>query len=289
MRTFVIYTTPLALAALVLGLAACTPMMKQVFENQKPQVSVVDQRLTGLDFEKVSIAFGIQVDNPNPIGIDLQGLDYDLKLGGHSFVAGKQDKQMNIAASGSSRIELPLSMTFKEIEKGLSGLKGKEQVPYELTTGLLIRVPLLGTVRYPVVSQGVLPIPQLPKLALKGIKLKSVSITGATLALSLLVDNPNNFNVALNALNYDLTINGKHWASGNSQALGDIKEKQKSLITLPVTISLMDLGSGFSNLLKSGADLNYNLVGKLNASTSNKLIGNFDMPFENSGRVKMTQ
>lgn len=289
MRTFVNYATPLTLAAFVLGLAACTPMVKQAFENQKPQVSVVDQRLTGLDFERVSLAFGIQVDNPNPIGIDLQGLDYDLKLDGHSFVAGKQDKQMKIAASGSSRIELPLSMTFKEIEKGLSGLKGKDQVPYELTTGLLIRVPLLGTVRYPVVSQGVLPIPQLPKLALQGIKLESIGFTGATLALSLQVDNPNNFSVALNALNYDLTINGKHWASGNSQTLGDIKEKQKSLISLPVTISLMDLGSGFSNLLKSGVDLNYNLVGKLNASTSNKLIGNFDMPFDNSGRVKLAQ
>lgn len=289
MRAFVNYATPITLAAFVLGLAACTPMVKQAFENQKPQVSVVDQRLTGLDFEKVSIAFGIQVDNPNPIGIDLQGLDYDFKLDGHSFVKGKQDKQMNIVASGASRIELPLSMTFKEIEKGLSGLKGKDQVPYELTTGLLIKVPLLGTVRYPVVSQGVLPIPQLPKIALQGIKLESIGFTGATLALSLQVDNPNNFSVALNALNYDLIINGKHWARGNSQTLGDIKEKQKSVISIPVTISLVDLGSGFSNLLKSGVDLNYNLVGKLNASTSNKLIGNFDMPFDNSGRVKMAQ
>ncbi len=264
-------------------------MVKQVFENQKPQVSVVDQRLTGLDFEKVSIAFGIQVDNPNPIGIDLQGLDYDFKLDGHSFVKGKQDKQINIVASGASRIELPLSMAFKEIEQGLSGLKGKDHVPYELTTGLLIRVPLLGTVRYPVVSQGVLPVPQLPKISLQGIKLENLGFTGATLALSVLIDNPNNFSVALNALNYDLTINGKRWARGNSQTLGNIKEKQESLISIPVTISLMDLGSGFSNLLKSGVDLNYNLVGKLNASTSNKLIGNFDMPFDNSGRVKLAQ
>ena len=111
MRTFVNYSTSLILVVFVFGLAACTPMVKQAFENQKPQVSVVDQRLTGLNFERVS--------------------------------------------------------------------------------------------------------------------------------------------VALNALNYDLTINGKHWVSGNSQTLGDIKEKQKSLISLPVTISLMDLGSGFSNLLKS--------------------------------------
>jgi len=289
MRTFTHYATPFTLAALALGLAACTPMMKQTLDNQKPKVSVVEQRITGLDFEKVSIAFGIKVDNPNPISIDVQGLDYDLKLDGHSFVSGKQDKQMQIAASGASQVELPLTMTFKEIEQGLSGLKGKDQVPYELNTGLLIKVPLLGTVRYDVVSKGMLPVPQLPRLSLQGLKIEKVSFTSATFVLNLQVDNPNNFSVALNALNYDLKINGKHWASGNSQTLGNIKEKQKSVISLPVTVSLLDIGSGFAELLKGGVDLNYAIVGKLNASTTHKLIGNFEMPVENSGRVKLSQ
>jgi len=289
MRPFAIYATPLTVAALVLGLAACTPMVKQAFDNQKPQVSVADQRVTGLDFEHISITFGLKVDNPNPIGIDLEGLDYDLKLDGHSFLSGKQDKQIQIAASGASRIELPLSMTFKEIKQGLSGLKGKDEVPYELTTGLLIKVPLLGTYRYPVVSHGVLPVPQLPVISLQSLKVESLNFTGATLALKLLVNNPNNFSVALNSLNYDLKINGKQWASGKSQTLGNIREKQKSVITLPVSVSLMDLGAGFSNLLKGGEELNYAIVGKLNASTSNKLIGNFDIPFDNNGRVKIAQ
>jgi LEA14-like dessication related protein len=287
MRPFTFISLSLTLAAF--GLAACTPMVKQALDNQRPQVSVVDQHITGLDFERVSIAFGLKVDNPNPIGITLEGLDYDLKLDGHSFLTGKQDKQMQIAASGASRIELPLSMTFKEIKVGLSGLKGKDEVPYELTTGLLIKVPLLGTYRYPLVSQGVMPVPQLPAVSLQNLKVQNLSFTGATLALQLLVDNPNNFSVALNTLDYGLKINGKQWASGHSQTLGNIKEKQKSVISLPVTVSLMDLGAGFSNLLKGGEELNYEIVGKLSASTSNKLIGNFDMPLETNGRVKVMQ
>lgn len=289
MRPIAFFATPLTLATLALGLAACTPMVKQAFDNQRPQVSVADQRITGLDFERVTLAFGIKVDNPNPIGIDLEGLDYDLKLDGRSFLTGKQDKQMQIAASGASRIELPLSMSFKEIQRGLSGLKGKDEVAYELTTGLMIKVPLLGTFRYPVVSQGVLPVPQLPRISLQSLKLENVGFTGATLSLKLLVDNPNNFSVALNSLNYDLKVNGKHWASGNSKTLGNIVEKQKSTISLPLTVSLMDLGAGVSTLLKGGEELNYAVAGRLNGSSSHKLIGNFDMPIENSGRVRITQ
>lgn len=289
MRAYACYATPLTIAALVLGLSACTPMVRQALENQRPQVSVVDERLTGLDFERITIAFGIKVDNPNPVGIDLEGLDYELKLDGHSFLAGKQDKQMQIAASGASRVELPLSMTFKEIQEGLSGLKGKDQVPYELTTGLMIKVPLLGTFRYPVVSQGVLPVPQLPAISLQSLKLENLSFSGATLMLKLLVDNPNDFSVSLNSLNYDVKINGKHLANGNSQTLGNIREKQKSVISLPLSIGLMDLSSGFSDMLKSSEPLNYAVVGKLNGSTSNRLIGNFDMPIESSGRIRLSQ
>lgn len=287
MRTFFSCTTPLSIAALMLGLAACTPMMKRALENQRPQVSVADQRVTGLDFEHVEIAFGIRVDNPNPVGIDLQGLDYDLKLDGRSFLTGKQDKTMQVAASGASRVELPLSLTFKEIKAGLSGLKGKDEVPYELTTGLMIKVPLLGSFRYPVVSRGVMPVPQLPVISLQSLKLESLNFSGATLSLKLLVDNPNNFSVALDSLDYDLKINGQHLAHGSSSTLGNIKEKQKSVISLPLSISLMNLSSGISDVLKSRETLNYTIAGKLSGSSSNKLIGHFDMPIERSGNVKL--
>lgn len=290
MRTSKTYAALLTTATILAGLTACTSMdMQQALENQKPKVSVTDQRLTGLDFERITIAFGIKVDNPNPVDINLAGLDYDLKLGGRSFISGKQDKAMKIAASGASRVELPLSMSFKEIQQGISELKDKDQVPYELTTGLMIQVPLLGTIRYPVVTQGVLPVPRMPTISLQSLKLEKLTFSGATLSVNLQVDNPNDFSVALNALNYALKINGKHWASGNSQTLGAIQAKQKNTISLPVTINLMDLGNGFSNLLASGEDLNYSLSGKLDANSSHALIGRFALPFDTNGRVKLSQ
>jgi LEA14-like dessication related protein len=290
MQKAITFTSLITVTALMVGLSACAPVdIKQALENQTPKVSVVDQRLTRLDFERINLAFGIKVDNPNPVGIKLAGLDYDLKLAGQSFASGKQSKHMALAASGASQFELPLSMVFSEIYQAISNLKDKDQIPYELTTGLIIDVPLLGKMRYPVKAQGVLPLPRLPDISVKEIRLEKLNFSGATLALNLQVDNPNAFSVALNKLNYDFKVNGKRWASGNKQTLGTVKTKQKNIISLPITLNFMELGSGLYSLLNSGKDLNYSLSGKLDASSGNQLIGNFDMPFDTNGRVKLSQ
>ncbi len=281
---------PLVSTLLLIGLSGCTPIeIKDALENQKPKVSVADQRLTRLDFKRVNMAFGIQVDNPNPIAIQLAGLDYDLKLADQSFVTGKQGKQMRLAASASSRIELPLSISFQELYQGIAALKGKQQIPYELTTGLLINVPLLGKLRYPVTTRGTLPLPRLPELSLQNLSLEKLNFTSATLTLKLAVHNPNAFSLALNRLNYDFKVNGKRWASGNTQALGNLAQQQKSTISLPITLNFMELGSGLYSLLQGGQPLNYSLSGKLDARSGHKLIGSFDMPFDTSGRVALSR
>lgn len=275
---------------MLLSLGACSSLnLKKTMENQKPKVSVADQRITHIDFESIGLAFGLQVDNPNPIGISLAGLDYDLKLDGKSFVTGQQDKHMRIGASGASRIELPLSMRFEEIYQGLRQLKDSDEVPYELTTGLLIDVPLLGKMRYPVTTRGRIPTPHMPKISLKSMQVEKLGFNGATLALALEMDNPNAFGLGLNRLQYDLKINGKPWFSGQRKNLGTIQKNGKSVITLPVTLNFSEMGSGLYQLLNSGQAFDYQLDGKLDAHSDHKLIGKIDLPINSTGRIKLSR
>ncbi len=278
----------LLLAVSLFTLTACAPgNIKQALDESKPKVSVADQRLTHLDFKRVNLAFDIQVDNPNPVGIQLAGLDYDLKLAGHRFATGSQNKQMQLKPSASSKFELPLSMSFQEIYQGIGKLKGKDQISYELATGLMIDVPLLGKLRYPVTTKGTLPLPKLPKVSLKNLTLEKLSYSGATLALRLAVDNPNAFGVALDKLQYDFKVNGKRWLSGNRSSLGNIAKNQSNDITLPITLNFMEMGSSLYGLLKGGEELNYTLNGNLDATGGHPLIGRFKMPINNSGQVKL--
>ena len=280
--------TALLVALSLTLLSGCTPgNIRDTLDNQKPRVSVAGQQITRLDFQQVGMAFDIQIDNPNPVALSLAGLDYDLKLAGHSFASGKQNKQMQLKAAGPSSFQLPLSMRFAEIYQGLKQLKGKNEVPYELTTGLMIDVPLLGKLRYPVSTSGTLPLPRLPRVSVKSLTLEKLNYSGATLALKLKVNNPNGFGVALDKLRYDFKVNGKRWISGNRASLGNLAAKQGNELTLPITLNFMELGSGLYSLLKGGQDLNYNLSGQLDATGGHPLIGNFDVPINRSGKVRL--
>lgn len=281
-------TALLATLSLTL-LGGCNPgNIRDALESQKPRVSVAGQQLTRLDFQQVNMAFDIRVDNPNPVGLSLGGLDYDLKLAGHSFASGRQNKQMQLKAAGASTFQLPLSMRFAEIYQGLDKLKGKNEVLYELTTGLMIDVPLLGKLRYPVTTSGTLPLPKLPKVSVNSLTLEKLNFSGATLALKLKVNNPNAFGVALNKLRYDFKVNGKRWVSGNRASLGSLAANQGNEVTLPITLNFMELGSGLYSMLKGGQDLDYSLSGKLGATAAHQLIGSFDVPINRSGKVRLT-
>jgi LEA14-like dessication related protein len=272
------------------GLSGCAQLeMKKALEHQRPTVSIADTRLTRLDFERANLAFGIEVDNPNPIPLSLAGLDYDLKLAGHSFASGKQTKQMRVDASAVSRFELPLSVAFNEVLQGIKQLEGMQSIPYELTTGLMIDVPLLGKLRYPVTTSGEFPIPRLPRITLQQLTLERLSFSGAEIVLQLEVDNPNAFALALDKLVYDFKVNGKRWASGNRINIGQLQNQGKSQITLPVSLNFMALGSSLYGLLNSGEPLNYSLSGSLDATSDHQLIGNFAMPFDRSGNIKLVQ
>ena len=280
----------LLVTAPLLALQGCDTLnVKRALESQSPTVSVAGQRLTHLDFQQATVAFDIQVDNPNPIGLSLAGLDYDLKLAGHSFASGRQNKRMQLKAAGPSNFQLPLSMRFSEIYQGLKELKGKNEVPYELTTGLMIDVPLLGKLRYPVSTSGTLPLPRLPRVKLQSLTLEKLNYSGATLALKLKVDNPNGFAVALDKLRYDFKVNGKRWVSGNRASLGNLGSNQGNEVTVPITLNFMELGSGLYSLLQGGQELDYSLSGKLDATGGHPLIGSFAMPINRSGKIRLVQ
>ncbi len=278
----------LSLLGLLFHLAACAPTdVRRALENQKPTVTLTDKKLSALDFERAELLFGFEVSNPNPVALSLAGLDYELKLAGRSFVSGSQQETMRLVASGKSRIDLPLSLAFADIYQGLKEMHGKHEVPYELSTVLHIDVPLLGKLRFPVTTKGVLPLPRLPRVSLKGIQLERLSLSSATLSLKLQVENPNAFGLGLDRLRYELTVNGRPWVSADKRALGDIKAQQGNTLSLPLTLNFAEIGGGLYALLSANRSLDYRLSGSLDARSDNPLIGQFDMPFSSSGSTNL--
>lgn len=279
----------LCLAILQLALiAGCATLdqVGQVLEGRKPTAHVTGVKLTGLDAEGVNLAFDVNVDNPNPVGISLAGLDYDLKLLGSRFLQGEQPMGMKLAANGSSQVQIPLRLGFQQLLKTYQQLKSADQAAYQVDLGMGFDVPVLGRVRVPVSYKGKFPVPRMPQVKLRSLDVQKLSMSGASLLMQLQVDNPNAFSLLLDKLDYNLKLNGFDVGGGRVDKSLNIKQGGQGVIGLPVSLDFAQTGMGLYKALLGGG-INYDLSGSVDAASSNTMLQSFRIPLNKQGRVNL--
>ncbi|MCU7863904.1 MAG: LEA type 2 family protein [Candidatus Thiodiazotropha sp. (ex Lucinoma borealis)] len=243
--------------------------------------------MTSLDFDGVELAFAVNVTNPNPVGIDLAGLDYDLKLLGNSFVKGEQPMALSVAANGTSQIELPMRLGFRQLMSSYQKLQHASQAAYQLDLGLGFNIPVLGKMKLPVSYQGEFPIPKIPDIKVKNLDIQKLTLNNAKLLLQIEVDNPNNFSLLLDQLNYNLKLNGFNVGNGLLSQSVAIKQDGRGVINLPLSVNIMQAGMGLYSALLGNDGLKYELNGSMAATSSNSILSDIKIPLNEQGVIEM--
>jgi LEA14-like dessication related protein len=255
---------------------------------EEPDVRVSQTKLKSLTFDQADLVFDIEIKNPNPVGINLAGFDYDLLLNDISFLKGKQNDQVEIKANDVAIIPLPLSLLYANIYKTYQRLKNEDNIRYTLQTGLSFNLPVLGDIRIPVSASGDFPAIKIPSVNLEYIKLSRLTLTGADFNLAIGVYNPNNFGFNINALQYGLSINQDNWADGQITDRIAIQQKKDNTVIIPFKLNFIQIGSSLYQDISRGKDFDYQLNGKANLSSSLEILGDVDLPFELSGKIDLT-
>lgn len=277
----------LIIPLLLLFLMHCAEL-GQLARIQQPGLDVAGMRITALSLDKIDLAFDLQMNNPNPLSVTLAGFDYDLFLNGHSFVKGRQDDQLQIQANGASMLEIPVSLSFREIYETYQSMKNRDSTDYQLNCGLSFDLPILGPTRIPATKSGHLPLIKIPKISVSALKVEKLNFTGADLTLELSVENPNTFEVLMNRLNYVLKINGSEWASGNTQQVGNVNAKKHGILRLPVSLNFLEMGRTAYQIVSGKEKVQYELGGTLMVDTSNPLLRNVSLPLDAAGAMNIS-
>jgi LEA14-like dessication related protein len=273
----------------VLSLLFCSCQTLQNLSNSisKPTLSVTGVRVTDFSFKEMELTYSVKVNNPNPVALHMLSYDYNFKVNDHSFVKGNQKKRLNIASSGSSTIQIPMRVNFHDLYSLFNSLKSKGQAGYQLLADLHFNLPVLGDVKVPLKKNGKIPMIKLPKVQLSSIKLKNFNLSKANLALNLKVHNPNAFGLLMNALTYNLAVNGKKLIDGHHQKHLTIDKNSNQIISIPVSLNILNIGSSVINLLKGSDELNYKLNGHFNFGAKQELLKDLltDFNFHQKGLV----
>jgi len=120
---------------LVLLLSACSNAADLSALSQfvkPPKVSVEDVVLQDLSMTQGTALLRLNVSNPNPIPIPLEGIEYGLNLNGKTVAQGQQAQQITLQPNQPASVEIPIQVGFQELLGMLPGITGLGDVNYDL-------------------------------------------------------------------------------------------------------------------------------------------------------------
>jgi len=278
---------PLLITCTALLAASCTSVeeLAKMAEFHEPTVNLSDTRINKLTFDSAEFMLVMDVQNPNPLPINLSGFDYALNIDGKTLTRGNQTSGVAIKANGRDQVQFPLTIKFSDLASISKSIRTKGSLPFEIDATIRVNLPVLGIRSIPASYQNRLPVPRPPSVKVTNLTIDKLSFTNAALKLELEVDNPNSFGVDLTRLNYDLAVNGKPWAKSSETNVIKITENSKSRISIPINLDVATMGMALYKTLNSSSPLKYQLQGNMMLDTTLPLLKNVKMPIKQTGAI----
>ncbi len=280
----------LAVAAAVcsIGLLTHCASLRDITQSiRKPRVRITAVELEALSFSGVTLRFDVQIDNPNPIGIELSGFDYELEIEKNPFLSGEVDQKLSIAARGQSVVPIPVDLDFDQLLNTFAELAGKEEARLRLSAGFSFDLPIVGEVRIPVSSKASVPIIRVPRLEVSSLRLEHISLSGANLVLDLELENPNSFAVFIESLEYRFQVEDRDWASGLRQEAVRLPKRRPVTMEVPINLDFFAVGAAVYESIMSGEALRYKLAANVEVGTELAVLKKASLSFQKAGQLRI--
>ena len=167
------------LTTIVLLIGGCAGLNEIV---QEPQVRFKNVVPTDFSLAGATFRFSFDVQNPNPLGLNLSQVTYALALNQHPLASGELNRGIALPARGSAPLEIPLSLDFKDLLAAAADVGSSPRLPYQLAGKVYV-----GPLAIPYDVKGDLELPRLPKVELADVQIRELSLSGARLACQVFV------------------------------------------------------------------------------------------------------
>lgn len=122
----------IAAIILALGVASCSALGRQAFQN--PVVNLRDVKVQGLGLSGGQLEVRLSVYNPNTFRLDASRLTYKVFVGDSTDVAtGAVDTRTSVQAGDSTVINVPVAFTYAGIGAAATQLLRTGSVNYRVT------------------------------------------------------------------------------------------------------------------------------------------------------------
>jgi LEA14-like dessication related protein len=275
----------LAAGVFVLAFTVCQSLRSAL---QEPVLSLDSVSVTAIDFNGVDLLCKINVDNPNAFDIPFPEIDWECLINANSFVAGTiKSGGGGIKSRASTAVEVPISMTYAGMFNSIASIANRNKADYAVEIGVTFTIPVLGGKTWNFEHTGSLPLPRIPSVSFKGISVKNLSLSRLEFEAAIEIENSNIFDLSVNELVCNLSVNNTRWFSGSVPDAPVIKAEGKTVIPIVVSIDALSLVKDLTLIITTGRDVAVSLNGNLGIAGNFPGFKPLELPFNYSGNTKL--
>ncbi|XP_074292075.1 desiccation-related protein At2g46140 [Silene latifolia] len=245
----------------------------------KPTADVSGFHIPKINHHKADIVVDVLVKNPNPVPIPLVDINYLIDSEGRKLISGLIPDAGTIHAHGSETIKIPVTLIFEDIKKTYSDIKPGSIIPYRVKVDLLIDVPVIGRITIPLEKTGKIPIPHKPDIDVEKIKFKKFSMEETIASLHLKLENMNDFDLGLKALDYEVWLGDVSIGGTELEKTANLEKNGITYLDLPVSFRPKDFGSAVWDMIR-GRGTGYTMKGNIDVNTP---FGDMKLPISKVG------
>lgn len=265
--------TVVSVMAILLFSGACATIGKLI---QKPTITFDSLGTRDMSLLAGTFLFRFNVANPNPLGIHVSDILYDLDINGERFISNRLEQGLDLIASGTAPLEIPVTINYLKVFNSLAKLRQSDGLDYRLTGSAGV-----GPMRIPYQTTGRIDIPKLPDITVERIKIDRFDFTGTALKLVLGMKNSNAFDMKMDGLEYSAMLGDVELAKGVARQIPPLAGNGQATMDLGVNLNFLQLGRSVRALL-SGASAPCRLMGNMLVDTR---TGMEKIPFRFNGQV----
>lgn len=235
--------------ALLFGCAGLKQQAEQAL--QKPEVVGQEISIRSFNFDTVNLIADLQVSNPGKLNLTVLPSDYQIYINDESLLSGTSET-FRLDSDSVSTLSVPLDIRFADLIAVTDSFKGQETVMLKLDTALTLQGPLNLTWTEPLSIEKSVPVPQWPEIGIPELKVDAVGFSGFRMLIRLPVNNPNDFELNLNALSSQVNIDQLDALSIHLAEPTIIPASTETVLSIPVEMSWSKAARALLPILESG-------------------------------------
>ena len=225
------------LLVLVLGTGCDVVSENPYLSPFVPTISFENLQVNYVDFQEVDTEFVFTIDNPNPVGINIDEFSYALRFSDVEWVNGNDPDGLLLNAAGASTVSLPTHIVFLDLYEMVQASRGLDSLPFRLDGDFGLRMdesvvvtegetaeedPEADVLQLPYDVDGDFPALRRPQFSLQRLRVADYSWDQLALELILDVDNEHASNLIFQRFSYDVDLGNGSLISGTVDNLEEI-------------------------------------------------------------------